>query len=108
MRSAALVVFAVNLAQVAGSFLLPSQRFRCPHCGNRGAFWKKCKACGIRVGTPKAAVVEAEKQRVAGLAAEQAAEAAGYRVADGQVAEAAAADDELDATNAPRHAHGRR
>jgi hypothetical protein len=36
--------------------------FRCPHCGLRYATgWRACGGCRIRIGTPKSAVVEAEK-----------------------------------------------
>jgi hypothetical protein len=100
VRWAGLVVFAANLAQLAGTLLLPTYRFRCPHCGNRGAVWRKCNACGIRVGTPKSAVDEEAKQRAAVALAGQATVTDQYRVA-----EAVAADDELDAVAASR-AHG--
>jgi hypothetical protein len=105
VRWAGLVAFTANLAQLAGTLLLPTYRFRCPHCGNRGAVWRKCNACGIRVGTPKSTVIEAEKQHAAGPPAEQAAEAGRHRVAEAQVAELVAADDDLDADAASR-AHG--
>jgi hypothetical protein len=72
----------------------PHHRFRCPHCGKKGAIWKQCKACGIRIGTPKSAVDEAARQRAAGRSSEQAAAAGTYRVAEAEVAEAVAVDDE--------------
>jgi predicted RNA-binding Zn-ribbon protein involved in translation (DUF1610 family) len=37
--------------------------FRCPHCGWRFAVRRReCDRCGTRIGTPKSAVVEAERQ----------------------------------------------
>jgi hypothetical protein len=40
----------------------------CPHCGAEGVWNKKaaCEGCGIKIGTPKAAVDEAEKQLASG------------------------------------------
>jgi hypothetical protein len=36
--------------------------FRCPHCGWRSPMNRReCDRCGIAIGTPKSAVVEAEK-----------------------------------------------
>jgi hypothetical protein len=67
---------------------------------------KKCRTCGIRVGTPKSAVDEAERERAAGAAAERAA-AIGYRVTEAQLAEAVAVDDEHDPAEDVSHARGR-
>jgi hypothetical protein len=75
---------AWGLLSAVSSFLYPTHRFRCPHCGHKEAVWKKCSACGIRVGTPKSAVVEAAKPRV-GAPAEQPAAAVRYRVAESRV-----------------------
>jgi hypothetical protein len=91
------VLFAVNLAQIARYMLGPSSRFRCPHCGNKGNVHKKCRRCGIAIGTPKSAIDEAEKRRPAGAPAERAPQAAGYRIADARVdAGADPANDEAD------------
>jgi hypothetical protein len=86
------------LGQVAGSlgFLYPHNRFRCPHCGKKIVGWhrKACRACGIPIGTPKSAMIEAEKARSAALPIEQAAGSPGLRVAD---ADAGAVHAEADA-----------
>jgi hypothetical protein len=55
------VVWTLGLVVVL--FLLPHNRFRCPHCGRKGPiWWKRCRECGITVGTPKSAAVQAEKR----------------------------------------------
>jgi hypothetical protein len=76
-----LLFVGTTLAWNFSLYLHPSRRFRCPHCKGKFGVAKKCLACGIRAGTPKSAVDEAEKLRQAGPRAERAAEgAAGHRV----------------------------
>jgi hypothetical protein len=74
--------------------------FRCPHCQMRfrqlpvARTDGRCARCGIKLGTPKSAVLEAEKRRTAGVEAEG-AEAAGARIA-----EADAEDTDVDIADA--------
>jgi hypothetical protein len=89
--------------------------FRCPGCGNhferlesrpqsrrRSREPRHCGWCGIRIGTPKSAAVDAEKERAAAVLAEQAAEATRHRVADVQ---GGAADASIEAANIASRAH---
>jgi hypothetical protein len=80
-RSGGLFAAGLALVSAVSGLSYPIRRFKCPHCGNKGTVWKKCSVCGIRVGIPRSAVIDVEKQRAA-APAEHAGGAAKHRVAE--------------------------
>jgi hypothetical protein len=58
-------VVIIVFVLAVGSAGFASSEFRCPHCTLRFRKRDRCAHCGIAIGTPKAAAIEAKKQRAA-------------------------------------------